>query len=770
MFGATSAVNAIQDHEVHCPPRFERSRNLLLIVNTPSPQSTPSGHLFDSYVQLTRALLGSNTNLCLLDESLNSLGSTCSIRVETLTKAIRALGWMEPAGSPPEPRVIGQANGQRITALPLGTTDGELLGVLCIAQPPEDSQSIPQRHAAQLALKLKPVLDSLHRELSDRQPRSKKVQTLLERTAELEWLFSVTGEARGDSDEHRMLEHLVSASVERLQSAFGVLWVPDKRLTLDCVADTSQAEPMRQAWSQTRENLLAFAQRQRQPLMINSAGRAGVKITPCKILCVPVVPDTGRVIGILAFFNPPQAPDYQTRHTFLARHLGRQSATIVAAQFDLMTGLYTRDGLEQMYSRLPEPEAAERSVIYVDVDHMQVVNELHGFELGNELIVRIADILSPPHLPDGALAARIAGDRFAVILPESDTRGGAKIAAEVQQAVSRLVIGPPESPIEVSVSCGVAALVSMPEGLARALAAAELACKSAKKRGRNRVELYAIEDSSMMRRHEDITAVGRLRAAFKAERLLLFAQRIAPLRDRSLPGGFEILLRLRDPDQGIISPGPLISAAERYQLLPSIDRWVARRAVQTLAPYRSMLKTRGITLSVNLSGQSVGNDEYTQQLIDDLKHADLPPGCLSLEITEQAAVKSLARANEMIQRLAPWKCRFALDDFGTGSNSLTYLNTLPFARVKIDGSFVRDILTNARSEATVRGIVELARRMGIETVAEYVETEAIAAALRKLGVDYAQGYAFGKPEPLEGILKSLEEDESRRLHRLYLEM
>jgi EAL domain-containing protein (putative c-di-GMP-specific phosphodiesterase class I) len=124
----------------------------------------------------------------------------------------------------------------------------------------------------------------------------------------------------------------------------------------------------------------------------------------------------------------------------------------------------------------------------------------------------------------------------------------------------------------------------------------------------------------------------------------------------------------------------------------------------------------------------------------------------------------------MIQRLTPWKCRFALDDFGTGANSLSSLNALPFARVKIDGSFVRDILTNPRSEATVRGVVELARGLRLETVAEYVETEAIATTLRRLGVDYAQGYAFGRPEPLDDILRSLADEESQRLHRLYLEM
>ena len=159
-----------------------------------------------------------------------------------------------------------------------------------------------------------------------------------------------------------------------------------------------------------------------------------------------------------------------------------------------------------------------------------------------------------------------------------------------------------------------------------------------------------------------------------------------------------------------------------------------------------------------------------RQLIDDLTAAHLPAGRLSLEITEQASVISLARAIDMIQRRAPWKCHFALDDFGTGAHSPTYLNSLPFARLKIDGSFVRDILSNPRSEAAVRGIVELAPGVRIETVAEYVETEAIAAKLRNLGADYAQGYAFGRPEPLDAILKSLAQGESQRMHRMYLQI
>ena len=727
--------------------------------------------MFDSYVQLTEALLGGVTGVCLLDARLECVGRSGRVGVEEVILWLRGLGWAEADRGAIQPCAARRNGGGWMTALPLETADDQLLGVFCIEQPGEGPQPPGPRHASLVAQKLKSVVDCLHRELAANRPERKRLQTLTERTAELEWLFKVTSDLKGGADEQRMLERLLAAATERLKSAFGVLLVPDKRLCVEHCRDERRAGALREAWLQARQSLLTWVQRQGRPLVMNGAGRSGEKINRCKLLCVPIVRETGRVIGALAFFNPPEARDYQSRHTFLARHLGRQTAGVVDAQFDLMTGLYTREGLEQMYRRMEEvPDSGSRSVFYVDIDHMHVVNELHGFELGNELIARVADLVSPPQVPDGALAARISGDRFAVVLPDADTRAAAAIAERLQGAVRRLVIGPAQNPVDVSVSCGVAAVVSMPQGLARALAAAELACKTAKKRGRNRVELYACEDASMMRRHDDVVAVGQLRSALKSDRLVLFAQRITPLQNASLPGGYEILLRLRAPDGGVVAPGSLISAAERYQLLPSIDRWVIRRALEMLAPYRGTLKSRGITVSINLSGQSVGSDYCARQLAEDLKAANLPAGSLTLEITEQAALKSLAHANEMIRQLTPWGCRFALDDFGTGSNSLTYLNALPIARVKIDGSFVRDIVTNPRSQATVRGIVELARGFSIDTVAEFVENEAIAEKARSLGVDYAQGYAFGRPEPLDSVLESLAHDESQRLHRLFLEM
>jgi diguanylate cyclase (GGDEF)-like protein len=593
---------------------------------------------------------------------------------------------------------------------------------------------------------------------------------LTERTAELEWLFKVTSNLKGAVDDKRVVEELLAAATERLQSALGILCIPDKHLTIKHEIEKGTCASLLEAWSRTQQHLITWVQRQNRPLVINGAGRQGKDLPRCKVLCVPIVQEPDRVIGVLAFYNSPQSPDYMSRQIFLAQHIGRQAASIVEAQFDLMTGLYTRSGLDQMFAgHLVEMDFSEKNVIYLDIDHMRVVNELHGFELGNELIVRVADLLSTTVLPQGALACRISGDRFAIVLQHSTSARAVEVAQGLQAAASKIVIGPAEDVFDVSISCGVSALLPMPDGLARAIAAAEIACKAAKNHGRNRVELYAVEDTSMMRRHSDALAVGRLRSALKADRLLLHAQRIVPLQDPSLPGGYELLLRLREEDGSLVAPGPMIEAAQRYQLLPSIDRWVTERAMQMLAPYRGMLQTRGLGISINVSGQSIGDETFIQSFTQFLKDAGLPRSCISVELTEQAAITNLVNATRMVSIITALGCGFALDDFGTGANSLMYLKTLQVSRVKIDGSFIRDILTDRNSQATVKAIVELAKGLGIETVAEYIETAEIAEHVRLLGVDYGQGYAYGRPEPLGEVLESLSHDESQRLHRLFLE-
>jgi diguanylate cyclase (GGDEF)-like protein len=737
-------------------------------VNIVVPKPVTDG-LFSSYAQLTQNLCEHVTGVCLLNANLSVRGVRGQLEPDSFRGWVGALEWGQHVKGVPRAKNI--AKNHWLTAIPIQHTDGQLLAVLGVLQRTNEPAVTEVSHTRALLQRLQPVMDSLYRELSAAAPKSSRNQTLTERTAELEWLFKIAGTVRGSSGDPKTLDSVLSAATERIGAGVGILVIPDKRLRLECQRRLPEVEALQKIAAQTETHLLTWATRQQRPLLIN--GGAGAKMSArCKILSVPLVRDSGRLIGIMAFFNASVAVDFAPRHVFLARHLGRQMASLVDSQFDLMTGLYTRDGIEQIFAQLSEQQgAAVGSVIYIDLDHMHVVNELHGFELGNELIVRVAELLAPPLVPEGTISARISGDRFALVLPESDSKTALQVAQALQRAAKSLKIGPPREPVDVSISCGVAALVTMPQGLSRALAAAELACKGAKKHGRDRVEAYACEDDSMMRRHDDVVAVGKLRTALKTDGLVLYAQRIVPLQQNTkLAGGYEVLMRLRERDGTLISAGPLIAAAQRYQLLPSVDRWVVSHTLPMLASYRSLLKSSGISISINVSGQSIGDEAFTTLLLEQLKNSQLPAGAVMVEITEQAAVTSLARASDMVTRMASMGCRIALDDFGTGANSLAYLKGLQVSRVKIDGSFVRDVVSNRRSQATVRGIVELARGFAIDTVAEFVENQEIAETVRQLGVDYAQGYAFGKPEPLDGLLRKLGSDESRRLHKLFLEM
>ncbi len=720
-----------------------------------SSDPAPVDATFDAYVQWAHALLGPSGGSCLLDESLEPLACSRDAPRAPLTAHIRALGW-RTRGCTRAP-FSAFHDGRCWSVLPVESTEGELLGALALEQ---TSGTAPE--LAALAARLQPLLECLRGQLQAHRARQAAMQWCTERGDDLQWLLERAALTRRTPDDESALQALLQAATARMNGAFGVLYVPERHVCLQQCDDAAVAEDCVRLWERSRTQMSAWVRQKRRPMVLNGHSLAAASCG--KILLAPVAGDAGSVGGVLAFFRTPQAADYRQRHLLLAGHLGRLASSLVESQIDTLTGLFTREGLEQGYARLVHDTGDEcHSVLYLDVDQMHVVNELYGFEIGNELLVRVADLLGPPHLPGNALAARIAADRFAVLLPDIDTANAATVAQRLQHAIAHLAIGPVDNPIDATASCGLSAVLSLPQGLARALAAAELACKTAKKAGRNRIKVDTCDDGTMLRRHVDAVMVGQLRTALKADRLLLYAQPIVSLRNGKRPAGYEILLRVDDPVEGVVLPGSMVAVAERYRLLPSVDRWVVRKTLQMLAAHRGVLEASGVGISINLTGQSMGDEAFTRELIEVLSAAQLPAGLVTFEITEQAAVSSLARAAELIGRLSPLGCRFALDDFGTGANSLTYLNSLPIARVKIDGSFVRDVLTNPRCEATVRGIVELARGFSIDTVAEYVESEALAARVTLMGVDYAQGYAFGKPEPFEGVLEGLQREVSQRL-------
>lgn len=304
----------------------------------------------------------------------------------------------------------------------------------------------------------------------------------------------------------------------------------------------------------------------------------------------------------------------------------------------------------------------------------------------------------------------------------------------------------------MSFSCGASRLLEIDQPVARAIAAAELACKTAKERGRNRCEVYLDVDESMMRRRIDITGLGKLRDALSCGSFVLYGHRIAPIGDLSATAAVECLVRMRNPDGTVVPTGELMSTAQRFKLLKEIDEWAVKDALRMLAPHASRMLHSGMRVVVNISGESLNDEHLLARIAEWVRASKVPPGRITFEVGETAAVSNLPLANKLMCGLRQMGCRFALDAFGTGVNSLSYLKCLQVHSVKIDGSYVRDVATNPRSAAMVRAIVELARDLDIESVADLVESDAVLAKLREVGVDFVQGGRIHRPEELKSLL------------------
>jgi EAL domain-containing protein (putative c-di-GMP-specific phosphodiesterase class I) len=376
------------------------------------------------------------------------------------------------------------------------------------------------------------------------------------------------------------------------------------------------------------------------------------------------------------------------------------------------------------------------------------------------VIAAFALLMAPPLLPQGTLVARIEGAKFVLLVPDIDAAAAGPVVARLQAELENVDIKDQKDFPRLTFSAGVAEYNLAGEPLSRTLLAADMALRMAKERGRGRVETHQSNDASVIRRQDQDYAASDLREALREGQLTLFTQPIVALRDRKHPLGFELLLRLRGRDGQPGDPKRLLDAAQKFQMLPMVDRYVVDKAFSILAPHREVLARQRITKAINISGQSLCDTEFAEYFIQELKRSKLPQGCIVVEITEQVAAGNLAMAAEVMRRLRAAGCGIAIDDFGTGANSLAYVHQLPVTRLKIDGSFIRDITTNKKSEAAVRGIVQLARDFVLQTVGEYVENQLQSEMLRKLGVEFGQGFLFGKPEPLDATVATMVERES----------
>ncbi len=385
--------------------------------------------------------------------------------------------------------------------------------------------------------------------------------------------------------------------------------------------------------------------------------------------------------------------------------------------------------------------------MFLDLDQFKLVNDTCGHAAGDELLRHICALLQSG-LREGDTLARLGGDEFGILLENCSPESSERIAEILRQTVQNLHFVWKGRPFVTTVSIGVVHVAQNPTTLESLLRAADMACYMAKEKGRNRVQLYHVDDSELSLRFGEMAWVQRLHMALEENRFCLYAQEIATLGHVETGGGHvEILLRLHDEAGRMILPNSFIPAAERYGLMTSLDRWVVENVFKIIAQCIAQQHEAPMAMcAINLSGITIGDDDFLIFLRQQFVIHRIPPEMICFEITETSAISNLASAIKFINELKGLGCYFSLDDFCAGMSSFAYLKHLPVDFLKIDGSFVRDMLDDPINRAMVEVINHIGHVMGKRTIAEFVETPQIEQALLEIGVDYAQGYNIERPQ------------------------
>jgi len=458
----------------------------------------------------------------------------------------------------------------------------------------------------------------------------------------------------------------------------------------------------------------------------------------------PILGPDGEILGVVMVFHDV---------TEQRRMSGEMS---YRATHDPLTGLVNRAEFEARLHRILDKsheDHSQHALLYIDLDQFKLVNDACGHTIGDQLLQSVAKLLRDTVRTRDTLA-RLGGDEFAVILEHCSSDQAQRVAQQICDKMEEFRFLHEERKFRIGTSIGLVPVDARWATTTAVMQAADSSCYAAKEAGRNRVHAWLDTDQAIRARHGEMQWAARLEQALDENRFALFAQRIEPLADA--PGGVhaEVLVRLREPDGSLVLPGAFLPAAERFNLATRIDRWVLKRAV---AYIQSLPELNALgTLCINLSGQSVGDRAFHRHAMEVLSSAGAEV-CqrICLEITETAAVTNIADAAVFTEMARKLGVQIALDDFGAGASSFGYLKSLNVDVLKIDGSFIRDLVDDPLDDAAVRCFVDVARVVGVKTVAEFVDRREVLNRVRDIGIDYAQGFLLHRPEPLEKVISDL---------------
>ncbi|WP_242051558.1 EAL domain-containing protein [Nostoc sp. FACHB-280] len=429
------------------------------------------------------------------------------------------------------------------------------------------------------------------------------------------------------------------------------------------------------------------------------------------------------------------------------------------ASHDSLTGLVNRREFEHRLTQAvnnAQTGKEQHILCYLDLDQFKIVNDTCGHAAGDELLCEVGHLFQT-YIRSYDTLARLGGDEFGIIFHNCSLEAAVLIANTIRENTQKFrFVWQQDKIFNLSISIGLVVLNADTPNMNSALSAADAACYVAKNQGRNRVHIYQADDLELIRQYGEMQWVSRITQALEDNRFRLYYQSIVPVTNNdSETVHYEVLLRLVDETGKLVSPMAFIPAAERYNLMQTIDRWVIHtffthlgQSVDFPQSHCPLLEhSRGCLYTINLSGASINDDKFIDFVCDQFTLHQIPPEAICFEITETVAIKNLSKAAGFIRALKEFGCCFALDDFGSGMSSFAYLKNLPVDYLKIDGSFVKHIVEEPIDLAMVDAINKIGQVMGIQTIAEFVENSEILQVIQNLGVNYAQGYGVARPVP-----------------------
>lgn len=626
------------------------------------------------------------------------------------------------------PLVLGQPNIRFYAGVPLRLSNGLRVGTLC-------------------------VLDRQARRLDDEQ-RQLLIQLAAATARSLEGRQAIRDMAVGDL---HCLD--LDAELARHHDVLGITLrsITDAVITTDADASVAWLNPV-------AERMTGWSAAQAKGLPLTKVFRVireqfGVPMTgSCEAARALLLSRDGQEFSIVDVTEPIRNRRGDVLGSVLVFHDVTEHQRMVGemsyrATHDALTGLLNRTEFETQLNRVllrAHGDGSTHALIFVDLDQFKLVNDAGGHAAGDLVLKQVAALMSEVVRSSDALA-RLSADEFAIILEQCTVVQAQRVAQQICDRLDSFRFAHGDNRFRIGASLGLVPIDQRWDTTAAILQAADSACLAAREAGGNRVQSWSDKDVGMQARHGEMQWATRIEQALDEDLFVLFAQRIESLQEESTGLHAEVLLRMSGPDGEVIPPGAFLPAAERFHLASRIDRWVLKRAIAWLKSLPSLAMVHN--LSVNLSGQSVSDPSFQLWANEVLREAGQPLcQCLCLEVTETAMVTNIADAALFFKQLRAAGVRVALDDFGAGASSFGYLKSLPIDYLKIDGQFIRHLLTDALDEATVRCFADIAKVVGVKTVAEFVDQPEVLRKLCEMGIDYAQGFLLHRPTPIDELL------------------